>query len=128
MTLEAARNRSKHLNHFIFNISCVWNCCKLSSAVNVSWLEASNKDTSTFFLRPSQPDIIQLILGHNQLTQMWHRILGVFLTFFAVFPSEPFADTLVIIFFVHWQTLAVVLTGPTSAGCLQKNMYYDASF
>ena len=56
-------------------------------------------------------------------------ILGVFLTDFTVFSLEPFADTLVIVFFVHWQTLAVVLTGPASAGCLQKNMYnYDARF
>ena len=59
---------------------------------------------------------------------MWHRILGVFLTFFTVFSPEPFADTTVIVFFVHWQTLAVVLTGPASAGCLQKNMYYDEGF
>ena len=56
------------------------------------------------------------------------RICGVFVTFFTVFPREPFADTLVIVFFVHWQTLAVVLTGPASAGCLQKNRHYDARF
>ena len=49
-------------------------------------------------------------------------ILGVFLTVFAVFPLEPIADTLVVIYFVHWQTLAVVLTGPVSTGCLKKNM------
>ena len=67
-------------------------------------------------------------LEHNQLAQMWHRILRVFLTVFTVFSSEPFADTLVIVSFVHWQTLAVVLTGPASAGCLQKNMYHDARF
>ena len=83
---------------------------------------------STFFLRPLQPDPIQLKLGHNQLAQMWNSILRVFLTVFAVFSSEPFADTLVMVFFVHWQTLAVVLTWPASAGCLQKNMYHDARF
>ena len=44
----------------------------------------------------------------------------IFLTVFAVFSSEHFADTLVIAFFVHWQTLAVVLTGPASAGCLKR--------
>ena len=54
--------------------------------------------------------------------------LAIFLTVFAVFSFEPFADTLVIVFFVRWQTLAVVLTGPVSAGRLQKNMYYDARF
>ena len=59
---------------------------------------------------------------------MWHRIPGVFLTFFTVFPPEPLADTLVTVFFVHWQTLAIVLTGPASAGCLQKNMHYDTRF
>ena len=58
----------------------------------------------------------------TQLAQMWRLILGVFLTFFTVFSPESFTDTLVIIFFVHWQTLAVVLTGPASTGCLQKNM------
>ena len=55
-------------------------------------------------------------------------ILVIFLTVFAVFSFEPFADTHVIVFFVRWQTLAVVLTGPVSAGRLQKNMYYDARF
>ena len=59
---------------------------------------------------------------------MWHRILGVFRTVFAVSSSEPFADTLVIVFFVHRQALAVVLTWPASAGCLQNNMYRDARF
>ena len=47
-------------------------------------------------------------------------ILGVFLTVFAVFPLEPIADTLVVIYFVHWQTLAVVLKGPVSIGCLKR--------
>ena len=55
-------------------------------------------------------------------------ILGVFLTVFAVFPLEPIAHTLVVIYFVHWQTLAVVLTGPVSTGCLKKNMYYGSRF
>ena len=64
---------------------------------------------------------------HSDSSNVAH-ILGIFLTVFAVFSFEPFADTLVIVFFVHWQTLAVVLTGPASAGCLQKNMYYDARF
>ena len=54
--------------------------------------------------------------------------VGVFLTVFAVFPLEPIADTLVVIYFVHWQTLAVVLTGPVSTGCLKKNMYYGSRF
>ena len=55
-------------------------------------------------------------------------ILGVFLTVSAVFSLEPIADTLVVIHFVHWQTLAVVLTGPVSAGCLKKNMSYGSRF
>ena len=62
---------------------------------------------------------------HSDISNVAH-ILGIFLTDFTVFSLEPFADTLVIVFFVHWQTLAVVLTGPVSAGRLQKNMYYDA--
>ena len=64
---------------------------------------------------------------HSDSSNVAH-IQGIFLTVFAVFSFEPFADTLVIVFFVHWQTLAVVLTGPVSAGRLQKNMYYDARF
>ena len=64
---------------------------------------------------------------HSDSSNVAH-ILGIFLTDFTVFSLEPFADTLVIVFFVHWQTLAVVLTGPVSAGRLQKNMYYDARF
>ena len=65
--------------------------------------------------------------AHSDSSNAAH-ILGIFLTDFTVFSLEPFADTLVIVFFVHWQTLAVVLTGPVSAGRLQKNMYYDARF
>ena len=57
---------------------------------------------------------------HSDSSNVAH-ILGIFLTVFAVFSFEPLADTLVIVFFVHWQTLAVVLTGPVSAGRLQKN-------
>ena len=94
---------------------------------------------STFFFSSFVASIlpVQLTYGHyermharfdTQLAQMWRLILGVFLTFFTVFPREPFADTHVIVFFVHWQTLAVVLTGPASAGCLQKNMHYDTRF
>ena len=55
-------------------------------------------------------------------------ILGVFLTVLAVFSLETIADTLVAIHFVHWRTLAVVLTGPVSAGCLKKNIYYGSRF
>ena len=76
----------------------------------------------------NEVDPRRLQVEHNQLTQMWHRILSVFLTVFAIFSSESFADTLVFVSFVNWQTHAVVLTGPASAGCLQKNMYYDGRF
>ena len=53
---------------------------------------------------------------------------GLSYRFRSFFSFEPFADTLVIVSFVHCQTLAVVLTGPAFAGCLQKNMYHDGRF
>ena len=43
-----------------------------------------------------------------------------FLTIFAVVSLKSFAGALILVLFVHWQTLAVVLTRPTATGCLQK--------
>ena len=54
-------------------------------------------------------------------------ILGIFLTVFTVFSLEPFADTVVIVFFVHWQTLAVVLRGPAMMHP-SKSMAVGASY
>ena len=43
-----------------------------------------------------------------------------FLTIFAVVSLKSFAGALILVLFVHWHTLAVVLTRPTATGCLQK--------
>ena len=47
-------------------------------------------------------------------------IVGVFVTIFAVFSLESFADTLVVVFSVQWETFSIVLTRPTATRCLSK--------
>ena len=47
-------------------------------------------------------------------------VMRVFLTIFAVFSLESFAETFVVIFSVQWQTFSSVLTRPTATGCLSK--------
>ena len=66
------------------------------------------------------------ILGKEPLLNEAGAI-GVFLTIFAVFSLESFADTLVVVFSVEWQTFTFVLTRPTAARCLSKEMHCDHS-
>ena len=46
--------------------------------------------------------------------------MGVFLTVLAVFFLESFAEALVVILSVQWQTFTFVLTRPTATMCLSK--------
>ena len=93
-----------------------------------TWLEARAKDMSTFFSSSGAARLHAADVRTHSVISNAPCILGVFLTVFAVFSLEPIADTFVVIYFVHWQTLAVVLTGPVSTGCLKKNMYYGSRF
>ena len=47
-------------------------------------------------------------------------VMGVFLTIFAVFSLESFAETLVVVLSVQWNTFTFVLTRPTATRCLSK--------
>ena len=46
--------------------------------------------------------------------------MSVFLTIFAVFSLESFAETLVVVLSVQWQTFSFVFTRPSATRCLRK--------
>ena len=47
-------------------------------------------------------------------------VMRVSLTIFTVFSLESFAETLVVVLSVQWQTFTFVLTRPTATRCLSK--------
>ena len=67
----------------------------------------------------SHHSLSQLILGKEPLINV-ADVKGLFLTIFAVFSLESFAETLVVVVSVQWQTFTIVLTRPTATRCLSK--------